>query len=186
MLRRDSKLAPKISDASVQAKTGKTWSEWFDTLDKSGARKMTHTQVAAHLYNELGCPGWWNQMVANTYQQARGLRQKHQTPQGYQISRSATIAVAIGELYQAWQNKTIRARWLSDPDFVVRKATVNKSLRITWIDNKTSVEVFFLAKGEQKTQLVVQHSKLSDARAAERMKTYWGKQLVRLKELLEE
>jgi hypothetical protein len=68
------------------------------------------------------------------------------------------------------------------PDFVVRKATRNKSLRITWVDGQTSVEVLFYAKGKSKSQVVVQHSQLSDAKAAERMKGYWSEQLARLQE----
>jgi len=29
---------PRLSDAAVQAKTGKTWQEWFAVLDAAGAR----------------------------------------------------------------------------------------------------------------------------------------------------
>ena len=69
---------PHVSDATVQAKTGKTWQEWFAVLDATGARAMDHKTIAAYLYQQLRLPGWWAQMVTVAYEQARGRRQKHQ------------------------------------------------------------------------------------------------------------
>jgi hypothetical protein len=40
-------------------------------------------------------------------------------------------------------------------------------------------------KGESKSQVSLQHSKLPDAGAAARMKTFWGTALERLKAFLE-
>ena len=55
------------------------------------------------------------------------------------------------------------------------KATTDRSLRITWADGKTSVQVMFYPKGDGKCQVVADHSKLKDAKAAARMKAYWAK-----------
>jgi hypothetical protein len=177
--------AASISDAAVQAKTGRTWQEWFAILDAAGAQKMNHKTLAAYLYEQLGCLGWWNQMVAVTYEQARGLREKHQKPEGYEISVSRTIAVSAGALYKAWKNERTRRRWLPDTPIVIRKATEAKCLRITWKDGKTSVDVSFYPKGEAKCQVTVQHGKLPDAKAGARMKTFWAESLDRLKETVE-
>ena len=51
--------SPRLSDAAVEAKTGKPWQEWFGVLDAAGARQMDHQSIAAHLYKHLGVPGWW-------------------------------------------------------------------------------------------------------------------------------
>lgn len=177
--------AGKISDTAVQARTGKTWGEWFALLDAAGARRMNHKEIAAHLYDPLGCPGWWNQMVAVEYEQERGLREKYQTPDGYQVSSSKTVAVPLAALYKAWQDKKGRGHWLADPDFVVRKATPEKSMRITWVDGTTSVEVNFYAKGDTRSQVTVQHRKLAGADEVERMRAYWTEALGRLKSRLE-
>ncbi len=179
------KQTGRISDDAVRAKTGKAWAEWFALLDAAGARSMSHKEMAAHLHGELGCPGWWNQMVAVGYEQERGLREKHERPDGYQVSRSKTLAASVSDAYQAWHDKKQRKKWLADPNHTIRKATENKSLRITWIDEATNVEVMFYPKGEGKCQVTVQHSKLPDAKAGDRMKAYWGEQLDRLKELVE-
>ena len=42
----------------------------------------------------------------------------------------------------------------------------------------------FQFEGHGKCPVVVQHSKLVDARQAERMKKYWGEQLKKLKEVV--
>jgi uncharacterized protein YndB with AHSA1/START domain len=174
----------RIGDEALKAKTGRNWSEWFAVLDRTGAAKMNHTAIADHLYSKLGCPGWWSEMVAVGYEQARGLREKYQRPEGYSISKSKVLAAPLGRLFGAWQDAQTRARWLKEP-ITIRKATRSKSLRITWTDGKTSLEVLFYPKGPGKSQVVVQHSKLADARAAERMKQYWGGKLEGLKGILE-
>ena len=58
-------------------------------------------------------------------------------------------------------------------------------MRITWKDGKTGLNVNFYSKGGGRSQVVVQHCKLPDARAAARMKTYWGKTLDRFRKNLE-
>jgi len=65
---------PTISDAAVQSKTGRVWSEWFAQLDKEGAARLAHREIAAALRDRHGLSGWWSQMVTVAYEQARGLR----------------------------------------------------------------------------------------------------------------
>jgi hypothetical protein len=76
-----------ISDAAVQAKTGKTWPEWLALLDRAGARKMNHQEIASYLHDELGCSGWWSQMVTVGYEQARGMRDPRCQRRGCHDSR---------------------------------------------------------------------------------------------------
>ncbi|MSQ22816.1 MAG: hypothetical protein EXR53_05890 [Dehalococcoidia bacterium] len=173
-----SQKARRVSDEAVKAKTGKVWQEWFAILDAAGAREMSHTEIARHLQQREGAPHWWwCQMVANTYEQDRGLREKHQMPQGFQISVSKTIAAPVAALYRSWNDASLRMRWLPDAPLAIRKATQDKSLRMTWSDGSSAVEVLFNAKGDAKYQVVVQHSKLADADQAEAMKSYWSKAL---------
>ena len=182
-----------IGDAAVQARTGKKWAEWFNILDDAGARKMNHQEIVAYLggcrdrtpESRYQLSPWWTQMVTVAYEQARGMREKHQRPEGYQISGSKTVGVSVSALFRAWQDEKARNRWLGEKSLVIRKATANRSMRITWSDRKTSVEVNFYPRGESKSQVTVQHSKLPDAKAAERMKAYWAKALDRLKGSLE-
>lgn len=176
------RAAKRMSDVAVQAKTGKTWPEWFALLDAAGATSMTHPQIVAYL-REQGVGAWWQQAVTVAYEQERGLRARHQMADGYQIGGNKTIAVPVGAVFDAWGDETIRAQWLPDP-LTIRKATPDRSLRITWSDG-TSVDVMLTPKGEAKTQISLQHNKLRDAAQAEAMKAYWSAALTRLKALLE-
>jgi len=174
-----------MSDAAVQAKTGKTWGEWFKILDGAGGKKMDHKGIVAILRERHSLPPWWQQMVTVGYEQARGMREKHQKPGGFEISRSHTFDVTLSKLYAAWESSKARSRWLRDSKLVIRKAAPRKSLRIAWVDGRTSLEARFSSKGQGKSMVTVQHGKLHDAAAARRMKAYWGEQLDRLKEVLE-
>ena len=77
-----------IGSAAVEAKTGKTWEQWLVVLDKAGARTRSHARIAAFLRERQRLPSWWCQMVAVGYEQARGLRAKHERPDGYAVSVS--------------------------------------------------------------------------------------------------
>jgi len=176
-----------MSDDAVKAKTGKTWKQWFSILDRAGAKKMTHQEIVKILHTDHNVGPWWTQMVTVAYEQSRGLREKHQRPDGYQISVSRTVNSPISSVYKAFAGEKERQAWLGkDSDGLkVRTATANKSMRITWVDQKTSLEVGFMDKGAGKSQVVVQHSKLPDDKSAAKMKTYWGKALDRFKATLE-
>jgi uncharacterized protein YndB with AHSA1/START domain len=176
---------PRMSDEAVKAKTGKTWKEWFGILDKAGAKKMNHQEIAKYLNTEQGVGPWWGQMVTVTYEQARGMRKPNERPDGYQISVSRTVKVPIEKLYKAFANDKARNAWLAEDGLAVRKATANKSMRVTWNDVKTSLEINFFPKGDDKSQVVVQHSKLPNAKASATMKTYWTRALDRLRDSLE-
>src|SRR5213080_5057440 len=105
-------LKPRMSDEAVEAKTGKNWSRWFKHLDAAGAKKMTHQEIVAHLHDKHSVRPWWTQMVAVTYEQARGLRDKHEKPEGFEISVSSTIAAPVAKAYRAWSDEGTRKQCL--------------------------------------------------------------------------
>ena len=176
------KQSERMSDEAVRAKTGKTWDEWFAILDAAGARSLGHKEIVALVSPEAG--PWWRQMVTVTYEQARGLREKHQTATGYTANASRTIGVPVDRLFEAWSDAALRRRWLPDAELTIRKATPGKSLRISWGDG-SNVDVGLIPKGESKSQIAVEHAKLPDAEAVARAKGYWKQALDRLQQVLE-
>jgi hypothetical protein len=177
------KKGAKIGEDAVYSRTGKKWAEWFAILDAAGAARMDHKQIVACL-KEYPIGGWWHQMVAVTYEQERGLRARHQKADGYAISVSKTVTAGVAALFRAWNDSKQRSCWLPDA-ITIRKATAAKSLRITWTDGRSSVEVNLYARGAGKSQVTVQHSKLDSAGQVARMKSFWSDRLRTLKELLE-
>jgi hypothetical protein len=172
-----------IADETVRAKTGKTWGEWIATLDGAGARTMAHAEIASLLHEKFGVPGWWTQMVTVGYEQSIGKRVPHQKADGFAVSASKTLNVSAAAAFKAWNDPRKRASWLAD-ELTIRKATAPKSLRITCEDGKTHLDVNIYAKGPDKAQVTLQHTKLANAREAARMKKYWGDALKRLEDAL--
>jgi uncharacterized protein YndB with AHSA1/START domain len=175
---------PSISDEAVRAKTGKDWGEWFAILDTAGGMEMDHKAIVAYLAERYDVGGWWQQMITNTYEVGRGRRQVHEMPGGFEISRSKTLAVPIGRLYNAWDDAGRIEDWLGDPVGEVRETTPGKSIWIEWPDGYSRVNVRFYEKDPEKSQVTVQHTKLADAGEAEAMKRYWSGKLNDLKDYL--
>ena len=176
---------PRLSDEAVKAKTGKTWKEWFTILDKAGAKKLSHPEIVKILSEQHGVSSWWRQMVTVTYEQARGMRELHQKPGGFEISVSRTINVPLAKLYKAFETAKARSVWLAEDSLAVGKTKANKTIRGAWNEVATSLEISFIPKSEIKSQVVVTHRKLPNAKASVTMKAFWGKALDRLRALLE-
>ena len=177
-----------ITDKVVVPKTGKTMVEWFAVLDEKGAKKLDSHGIYALIASIDGLKplGEWNQgLLTTTYQWDRGLRERGQKADGFEISISKTIAVPVGELYKAWADDAIRAEWLAEKDISITKATENKSVRGLWSDKTTRLSVDFYPKGDAKSQVVVQHLKLPNAEKAAEMKEYWSKVLNNLQSIIE-
>ena len=175
-----------ISDEAVKKATGCDWEAWLFVLDKSGCAEKPHKEIAELIHKrwpKVG--GWWSQMVTVGYEQARGLRAKNQTTDGWKVSSSKTVSVPVKTLFAAWKDPKKRAAWLKDHDFTVRKATEPKSMRISWVDGKTTVEANFYAKGTGKSYVALQHNKLTGRKEVEKMRAYWTKALDAMKERLE-
>ena len=173
-----------MSDEIIKLRTGCTWEKWVYVLDKWGAAERTHTAIATHVHEKYKIDGWWSQAVTVGYERIRGLRARGQRRDGkWDASKSKTIAVPIDELFAAWESPKMRARWLPGVKLTVRKATPNKSMRITWPDGSI-VELWFQAKGE-KSVVGVQHNKLASKADADERKKFWAERLNALAELLE-
>ena len=178
-----------VGDAAVRARTGKGWDEWLAVLDADGARDLSHKEIVELVGRHLPAEdGWWQQMVTVGYEQARGLRAKHQKPEGFQISRSKTVAAPIARLYAAFTDPSSQAEWLGQDvvgTITPRTCNLDKSARLLWTDGRTTVDALFYEKGAGKSQVALQHSKLGSADEAAAMKAYWGERLDALKSLLE-
>jgi len=177
------KLAGK-SDAILKEKTGCTWERWVKALDHKQAHTWPHREIAKYVHEKYKIPGWWAQTVTVGYERIKGLRAIGQRRDGsFEASKSKTFPVPLARLYSAFHDARTRGRWLPGVDLTVRTATRDKSLRITWPD-RTSVEVGFIRKGADRSQVAVQHGKLADRAAVKRIKQYWAERLSALEEVL--
>jgi len=174
-----------VSDERMVEATGRSHDEWFAALDAWGGPQHDHTEIARYVIEELGVPGWWGQSITVSYERARGMRAVGQMKDGWTINASKTVAVAVGELFDAFEDLDERKRWLPDADLSTRTATRPRSARYDWEDGSTRVVVAFEAKGPQKATVHVSHERLPDADTAEAMKDHWRRALIDLKAVLE-
>lgn len=176
---------PRISDKALVTKTGKTMEEWFILLDGMKATTLSHAEIVQKLLKKYGAEmAWHMQMITNSYEVARGLRKKHEKADGYEISISKTIEVPLTTLYATVVDQKRFSQWLKATSCAFTKTTKNKSIRATWNDH-TLLSIDFSDKGDQKSQIVVQHRKLKTAADAEKMKLFWKNALTTLKTMLE-
>src|SRR3954462_9773736 len=52
-----------MSDEKIKEKTGCTWERWVYALDKHGADKLTHSEIASLVKKNYKTPDWWTQTV---------------------------------------------------------------------------------------------------------------------------
>lgn len=173
-----------MSDDTVRARTGRDWPGWVRALDEAGAAGLPHRDIAHHLADEHALTPWWSQMVTVGYERLRGLRDVGQRRGGaYEISKSKTVPVPVGTLYRAFADPESRSRWLDDPGLTIRNAHENRTLRMRLAD-ETPVEATFVAKGEVRSTVTIQHRSLPDKESADRMRVVWSERLTALATLL--
>lgn len=168
-----------MSDAAVAAKTGKDWAGWFAALDRAGAAKLAHREIASLLYDKHGVPGWWCQMVTVEYERARGLRARHQTASGFQVGVTKTIAASVLALYRATASAAARRKWFPPGKFAPSSQTKDKYLRGAW-NGSARLEFGFYAKGAGKAQIALGVTKLAKKADVEAQRAAWKKAFDRL------
>jgi hypothetical protein len=173
-----------MSDAAVAAKTGRTWAAWVAALDRAGARRLSHKEIAGLVRARFGVGPWWAQSVTVGYERLTGKRANLEKVGGFAAGNSLTVASDLEQLYDTAADSRRHLEWLP-PGVVVHKATRPKSMRATARDGSRSISFYFYAKGPGKAQVTVQQEKLGSQTAALRLKKVWAESLRDLATLAE-
>jgi hypothetical protein len=176
--------ATRIDDETVKAKTGRSWHEWFDVLENASADKLNHQEVVSFLNRRHDLNDWWSQMVAKVYEQHARIHEQYERAEGYEISVSKSFIVDVRIIYEAWFTDEKRRRWLQESPLKITATTRNKSIRAQWANGQSRLSIDFYSKGENRSQVVVQHMKLPSLKAAEDMQTFWKEKLDTLEEMI--
>ena len=168
-----------MADSVIKEKTGCAWDRWVWALDQAGAYNWPHRAIAQYVREKYEVADWWTQAVTVGYERIKGLREIGQRRSGsWEASKSKTINAAAGTVFKSFKQPKLRSAWL-DARPVIRTAVPNKTIRMTWEDG-SSVEIYVVPKGRAKAQVAVQHTKLPNREAVDRMKWFWGDHLDRL------
>lgn len=178
-----SKSKPKavMTDAAIKARTGKDWMTWFAALDKTGAAKRDHKAIVA-LAREMGSGRWHGQMVAVSYERARGLRALNQKCDGeFSVSITRVMGAPLSKLYAAATKDP--AGWFPKGAFEETSRTKDKYWRGKW--KRGRLEIGFYAKGAGRAQIALQSNRLPDEASVEKERALWKKAMDRLQAIVE-
>ena len=162
----------QVGDEAVARRTGRSREEWHALLDAAGATGWEHKQIASWLVTEHDVDGWWAQGLTVGYEQARGMRRPGQRPDGtFEASASRTIARSVQDVFPHLADAGLRDAWLTGA-WEETGATPGKTVRLT-ADDGTRVLLAVTASGPEKVRVSAAHSRLPDAAALDRAKTFW-------------
>jgi uncharacterized protein YndB with AHSA1/START domain len=172
--------------AALRRSTGRDRAEWFAVLDAWGAASREYREIADWLTGEHGVSDWWAQKLIVEYQQTRGQRAPGVRPDGtFAAGASKTVPVPVERLFDAFEDADLRARWLPGVVLHERTSQPGRSVRFDWGDGPTRVSATFLAMGDARSQVAVEHDHLPNSDAAEARKVFWRERLAALKAMLE-
>jgi hypothetical protein len=174
------------SEEAIREATGRGYEDWFRVLDEADMAARKHSEIATHLTDEQGVSSWWAQTITVSYERARGLRPAHGDRNGlFSVTASRTVGVPVERAFEAFMDDALRNRWLPDGELRERTSQPGRTARFDWGDGTTRVNVGFYSKGEDRSQVALEHERLPDADTADEMKQHWRERLTALKTLLE-
>jgi hypothetical protein len=168
-----------MADATIKARTGRSWVEWVRALDADEAATLPHGEIARLVHGKHGVGSWWAQSVTVGYERIKGLRERGQRRGGaFEANKSKTFNQPVRLVFRAWSDTATRRKWIG-LETKVRTATAPKTIRLQWPDGAIVIG-YFTAKGANKTQVALSHTKLPNRAAAEAAKSDWAARLAAL------
>ncbi len=183
----------RTSDEAVKKATGKIWSQWFALLDKAGAKKMPHIEIARMIQQKYLSPktkkgkalnvasssGWWAQMVTVEYERSCGLRMVNQNTSGFLVSVHRTFPVSAPRVFTAWR-RVAKKNGLEERTLNKKSGTLRYKRR----EGKPQVVVMIAPRGRQKTRIAVAAVRLPSRAQVEKNRRYWKRELLTVEKML--
>ena len=161
----------RVSDEAVKKATGKTWDAWFLILDKAGAKKMNHTEIAHFLSTRHISNGWWAQMVTVEYERIQGKRKINENDDGFLVSVHKTVPLPVTKLEKAWE-KIVNSSAVVKRN-LVRIPSKTKRRMLRYKADVGGVVVSFDERGSGKSRIVVESTKLPSRKFVEQNRLFW-------------
>lgn len=170
-----------MSNAAVKKATGRDWSEGVKVLDAVKAAAKNHREIAQYV-SSIGTPDWWSQMVTVGYERIRDCAIADSAAM---VATKRTKAARSRRRYRSFSTRlrsraSARAGCPARSRFEERHRTSGCACawKMTRFSRSTSSP-----KGDAKSAVAVQHSKLADKPTAEKMKSWWGERFDALAEV---
>ena len=172
-------MTKPINTASIEKATNKSWKQWVSELDKTGARELSHADLARKLYNQLDGTienhGWWAQGITVAYEQHIGKRVPGQLANGlFELAVSKTVAKSRSELFQKV------AQWFDNQNELNgiephKPRSSQTPKRSTWRCNFNDGSKFSATVEDsgEKSKLIFSHTAVPSKQEADAWKNYW-------------
>jgi len=197
-----------LTDAQIKTRTGKTWDQWFETLDKFCGVEKGRREIGYTLHGKPGVDGWLSTVIVVEYEAARNVLEPDGRPKGYTVCVTRTIVAPVAAAYAAWSTDAGWNTWFAKKSKVDLKVggrystasgdageftriTDGKAIEFTWENPKhkpgTLVEAAFKPKGigNDKCVVTVSHERIQTRAEADDLKDAFTGVLNTLKKVLE-
>ena len=172
-------MTKPINIASIEKATHKSWEQWVEELDESGARELSHTELARKLYDQLDgtleSHGWWAQGITVAYEQYIGKRVPGQLANGlFELAVSKTAAVSRAVLFRrvvTWFEAQSELNG-SEP---MKPRSSETPKRSTWRCDFADGSKFSatIEDSGEKSRLILTHTAIPTKQEADSWKDFW-------------
>jgi uncharacterized protein YndB with AHSA1/START domain len=197
---------PEFTDANAREKTGKTSKQWFALLEDFGGIDKGRRELVNHMHSSHKLDEWWATTLVVEYERAKGALEKDGKPKGYSICSTKTVAAPLERVFAAFGDAKDLDLWLgarTKVDFkdggalsnadgdraTFTRIRANKDLRLSWDHAQrapgSQVEVLFAERGNGKTGITLNHTRIQARRDADELRAGWSEAFERLKSALE-
>lgn len=172
-------MTKPMNIASIEKATNKSWDQWVRELDKSGARELSHADLAHKLNDvlegELESHGWWAQGITVAYEQHIGKRAPGQLANGlFELAVSKTAATSRNTLFpQLVEWFENQSEFNGSAPLKSRSSETPK--RSTWRCDFADGSKFSSTVEEngEKSKLILSHTAVPTKQEADDWKDFW-------------
>lgn len=165
-------MTKPTATAAFAEKTGKSWEGWLDFLEETGARTLSHKEIASRIVETGEASGWWAQGITVAYEQHIGRRKPGQRPGGgYEVSVSKTVAGTPEAALALWGAV---AEGLDTADGIAFAGPAETSASEKWrywrreLVDGTRISATIGEKPGDKASIALTHARLADDAAVTR------------------
>jgi len=192
--RKIEKIGPYKSESLIKH-TKKSWDQWIDLLNKSGAKSLDHSEIAAHLKKKYKLTPWWQHAVAWGYEVHLGRKVEGRNAKGrWSLTATKSLHRSSKDVWRYLTNEDGQAVWLRplDPISIETKATFETTdgyfgeirtmkapqrIRMSWSDPEwdrpSYVNLIVVKRPGDKCLLAFMHGELPDSRTRDNLRVRW-------------
>ena len=189
----------RVSSASVEKGTGKSWDEWIPILTKAGAAGWPHKEIVLYLRKKYKPGPWWEQVVAGCFEIAVGNRIDGRNQKGLYavgvsrvvpLSRAKTWAFIVSdEGLSIWLKAFSPLMMKTGEKFEnegvdgggaygeIRTMTKGEKIRIRWQENDFEkpcvLQIYLHKRPGEKCGIGFQMDEIPNERVKELFRTHW-------------